>query len=247
MRKVLFGLACWATIGLASSRADVTYRYVADQSSYTGAVGSTVPVQLLLEEKVTGTSTSLIFNDKGLFGAGVILTSPDGAIFGSTPTTNDFRISGNVLGTPNGFSGPPPTLTPPTANDNGPPGGSPASATKAGLIINADVGTGPQFTSGTAATRTILLGTVNVKVGATPTTLTVTPYGVPFSTITQNSTDLDFGTQAVNGYTGTTNNPLGNFAFTVGAAIPEPSSIALCGLMACGMGYVGYRRRKVAV
>jgi len=232
-------MACWATIGFAGARADVTYRYVTDQANYTGAVGAIVPVQLLLQEIVTGTSTSKIFADSGLFGAGVMVNSPSGALFGSTATTNDFKISPNIANTPNGFSGP--TGSAPTITDFSP---VPAVATKAGLIVNADVGTGPQFTSGGAATRNILLGTINVKIGSTPTTLTVTPYGGTSNTITQAGTDLDFGTQAANGYTGAATNPLGNFSFTVGAAIPEPSSMALCGLIASGMSYAGYRRRK---
>jgi len=221
-------MACWATIGLAGARADVTYRYVTDQANYTGAVGAVVPVQLLLQEVVTGTSQSIIFKDGGLFGAGVMVNSPSGALFGSTSTTNDFKISPNTQGTPNGFSGPPPGLSAPTITDFSP---VPAVATKAGLIINADVGTGPNFTAGGPGTRTVLLGTINVKIGAAPATLTITPYGGTSNTITQAGTDLDFGTQAVNGYTGAASNTAGNFSFTVGAVIPEPSSMALCGLV----------------
>src|SRR4051812_9823462 len=33
MRKLLFAVACCATVGLAASRADVTYRYITEQSS----------------------------------------------------------------------------------------------------------------------------------------------------------------------------------------------------------------------
>jgi len=234
-------MACWATIGFAGARADVTYRYVTDQANYTGAVGAIVPVQLLLQETVTGTSTSKIFADGGLFGAGVMVNSPGGAIYGSSSTTNDFKIAGNATGTPNGFGGLGTPPSAPTIVDQ-----TPATANKAGLIINADVGTGPQFTNGAAGTRTILLGTVNVKIGATATQLTITPYGGTSNTITQAGTDLDFGTQAANGYTGAATNTAGNFSFTVGAAIPEPSSMALCGLIASGMSYAGYRRRKAA-
>jgi len=226
---------------LAGARADVSYRYIADKPAYTGNVGDKIPIQLLLEETVTGTSKSIIFNDGGLFGAGVFLNSPGGAIYGSSATTNDFKISPNTANTPNGFSGP--TGSAPTITDFSP---IPAVPTKAGLIINADVGTGPMFSSGGPAVRTILLGTVNVAVGATPTTLTVTPYGGTSNTITQLGTDLDFGTQAANGYTGASQNPAGLFSLTVGAAIPEPSSMALCGLIASGMSYAGYRRRKTA-
>lgn len=240
MRKVLFALACWATIGLANSRADVSYRYVADKSAYLGAaVGDIVPVQLFLQETVTGTSTSLIFRDNGLFGAAVKVNSPGGVIWG---TNGDFKITGNQAFSPAGFG-----------NSTGTAGATvvdqvPATATQSGLIINADIaGTaapGPKVASGGPGINMILLGTLNVKVGATPESMTVTPYGGSFNTITQvGADDLDFGTQQVNGYTGASNNPLGNFSFTV-AVVPEPSSMALCGLVACGMSYAGYRRRK---
>src|SRR5262245_43139628 len=109
MRKVLFALACWATLSQAGARADVSYRYITDKTSYTGNVGDKVAVQLLLQETVTGTSTSLIFKDGGLFGAGVMLNSPGGAIFGSGTATADFKIGGNVQASPNGF-GPSPTF-----------------------------------------------------------------------------------------------------------------------------------------
>ena len=69
MRKVLFSLACWLTLGLASSQASVDYRYIADQTSYAGLPGTLVTVNLYLQETVTGASTSLIFKEGGLFGA----------------------------------------------------------------------------------------------------------------------------------------------------------------------------------
>jgi len=253
MRKVLFALACWATVGLANSRADVSYRYVTDAASYTGAVGSTVPVKIFLEETVTNVGTSnksLIFADGGLFGAGVKVLSPGGAIFGADPTTglpvNNFQIAGNIQLVPNGFAfGAPPGSPSQISFD-------PKDANKSGLVINADIAPNAfNFPGGAVGvSQRALLGTINISVLAgAAQTLTVTPYapGAGGNTITVASRDLDFGTQAVNGYTGANNNPLGNFSFTVGVVIPEPSSMALCGLVACGMSYVGYRRRKTTV
>src|SRR4051794_5721502 len=74
MRKVLFSLACWLTLGLASSQASVDYRYIADQTSYAGLPGTLVTVNLYLQETVTGASTSLIFKEGGLFGAATVVT-----------------------------------------------------------------------------------------------------------------------------------------------------------------------------
>jgi len=237
MRKVLFAVACWATVGLASSRADVSYRYVADSSNYTGALGDKVNVQLLLQETVTGASTGFIFADGGLFGAGVLLSESvpgTGKIFGSTPTTNDFAIAPNTAAPPAGFGSP-------TQQSN-----APADAGHSGLIVNGDTpGTKSiQFASGSAGVRSALLGTINITVGAAPVSYKVTNFGGGFNTITQAGTDLDFGTQAANGYTGAATPIGGFFTFTVGTAIPEPTSMAFCGLLACGMSYAGYRRRK---
>jgi len=246
MRRFLFAAACWATVGLVGARADVSYRYITDKPNYEGVnVGDKIAVQLLLQETLTGNSTSKIFADGGVFGAGVILNSPGGAIFGSTingVVTNNFQIGPNVALNPAGFAfGAPPGA--PSQVD-----ASPATATKAGLIVNAEINQGPNFanagSAATTPTRTILIGTVNVVVGATPTTLTVTPYTGSSNTITMIGTDLDMGTQAANGYTGA-GTPIGGFySFTVGQVIPEPSSMALCGLIACGMSYAGYRRRN---
>jgi hypothetical protein len=239
MRRFLFVAACWATVGLVGARADVSYRYITDKPIYEGNLGDKIPVQLLLQETVTGTSVSKIVADGGVFGAGVILNSPGGAIFGQTIAgvpVNDFKIAPNIALNPAGFG---------FGNPVGPSqvDQTPANKNQSGLIVNAEIGQGP-LPVGTGNAKTILIGTVNVVVGATPTTFTVTRYTGGANTITMTATDLDFGTQAANGYIGTSNNPLGDFSFTVGQVIPEPSSMALCGLIACGMSYAGYRRRN---
>jgi hypothetical protein len=248
MRRFLFAAACWATVGLVGARADVSYRYITDKTRYEGAPGTIVPVNLILQETVTGTSISKIFADGGLFGAGVILNSPGGIIYGQSATQPaDFKISGNALLNPAGFGvqASPGGPIAPTQVDNATAGTfGPSSALHSGLIINADIGQGPIPTKGTAAVNTYLLGTVNIKIGTGDQTLTVTPYSGSNNTITMLSTDLDFGTQQANGYTGASTPIGGLYSFTVGQVIPEPSSMALCGLVACGMGYAGYRRRN---
>lgn len=249
MRKVLLSLACWATISLASARADIVYQYVTDKTTYLGNLGATVPVNIFLQETVTGTSTSLIFSQGGLFGAAVLVNSPSGAIFGSFDSQGnpikDFKISPNVAASPVGF-GPVPTITDFTL----PPASLPSNANQSGLIVNADIAgsgsppgnsSGPKVASGGPGVNKILIGTLNVSVAATPATLNVTPYDGSANTITQAGTDLDLGTQNVNGYTGARNSPSWNFTVAV---VPEPSSMALCGLVACGMSYAGFRRRK---
>jgi hypothetical protein len=199
----------------------VDYRYVADASSYTGDVGSQVTASLFLQETVTAPSTSRIFSDGGLYGVGVLLTAQpagNGTIFG-TPgaATADFKIKGNTAAPPNGFGAP--TVLSQT----------PATATESGLIINGDVpgSNSLQFSSGSPGVRTALIGTINLVVGSIATTYQIRNYGGGFNTITQAVTDLDFGTQAANGYTGAAT--AGNFfTFTVAAAtIPPPSVVSI--------------------
>jgi hypothetical protein len=237
MRKVLLSLACWLSIGLASSQAAVEYKYVADQSTYAGNVGSLVTVNLFLQETVTGSSQSLIFKEGGLFGAATVVTrvnTGNATIFGSSLVSNDFKIAPNTAASPVGF-GPTPTIV----------SQAPANNSQSGLIVNADVpgngADGPKFSSGGPGVRTVLLGTLNITVGSKSTTFVVADYGPTNATVTQQGTDLDATSPTHQGAA----DPVGGyFSFRVVNAIPEPSSMALCGLISCGIGYAGYRRRK---
>jgi hypothetical protein len=273
MRKVLLTLAVAATVGLAGARADVSYRYEAEFAQYnTGSVvapgGQINTVNIYLVETVTAggaTSTSRIFTDGGLFGAGVKVTrtSGDGTIrLSTTSPFPAFSANGNQSGNTtvgfagNGFGGldnsqDPPAVIAPTINDR-----TPSTTTQAGLIVNADRGPnavavnqlGPQVPApGGPGVYKLRLGSLNFIVGNQNTTWQVTNYGPAKSTVDQATVDLDFPTAPNNNFTGAAN-PLGGFfSFTiVGAAIPEPSSMALCGLIASGMGYAGFRRRKTA-
>ncbi len=238
MRKILLSLACWATVGLAVSHAEVDYRYVADQTSYAGLPGSLVTVNLYLQETVTAGSTSLIFDGGGLFGAAVVVTrinTGDAAIYGSSPVDNDFKIAPNTAASPIGF-GPVPTIV----------SQAPATASQSGLIVNADVpgngADGPKFTDGGPDVRKILLGTLNITVGSKTTVFAVSDYGPTNATVTQMGTDLDVSAST---HTGASEPVAGIFTFRVVNVIPEPTSMALCGLLACGMSYAGYRRRKI--
>jgi hypothetical protein len=239
MRTFLLSLACWATIGLATSQAAVDYRYITDQTTYSGLSGSLVTVNLYLQETVTAGSSSIIFDDGGLFGAAVIVTrinSGNAAIYGSSLANNDFKIAPNTAPSPIGF-GPVPTIV----------SQEPATASQSGLIVNADVpgngADGPKFADGSPGVRTVLLGTLNISVGTKSTTFIVGSYGPTNATVTQKGTDLDVTTPA---YIGAAEPVGGLFTFKVNV-IPEPSSMALISLLACGgMGYAGYRRKKVA-
>ncbi len=268
MRKVLFSLACLATIGLANASADVSYRLVADQSTFLGNPGDKVLVKFFLEETVTaaGTSTqSIIFKDSGLFGVSVVVTQTgagDGRIYGSTAVSTgggfdsqDFSINPNLAFSPNGFGGQGNL----TLND-------PFTDKQSGLILTAEsinsgskklppspvANVGFRFVNpdGTPkdpgiGVNKILIGSLNFTVGSTDTTYQLTNYAFNQNT-TQQGRGLDKSDASAAGWTGAATPIGGFFTFTV-AVIPEPSSMALCGLVACGMSYFGYRRRKSTV
>jgi hypothetical protein len=118
----------------------------------------------------------------------------------------------------------------------------PATATQSGLVVNGNI-----FPIGSANVSglgggSILLGSLNIIRGQVDSDFSVALYGLHGYTITQSGTDLDFGTQAANGYTGAFQ--AGAVSFTV-AAVPEPSSIILCAVaIASGVSYVALRRKN---
>ncbi len=237
MRNYLLALVALITIGHGTSDAAVEYRYVADYSIYYGDIGSQVTINLFIQETVTGASQSIIGKDGGIFGAAILVTRINGGdakIFG---TADDKKITPNVANTPSGF-GPNPTIV----------NQKPLTVDQTGLIINADTlggngSDGPNIGGGSGAgVNKIFIGSLNITVGSNLTTFVLSNYGLGLDTITQGGTDLDFDGP---GYTGASNPVNGLFTFDV-AAVPEPSSMALCGLIACGMSYAGYRRRKTA-
>jgi hypothetical protein len=88
---------CWA----APARADVIYQYVTDAPA-SAPPGQQFTVNLYLQETLTGTSTSLIAAEKGLWGEGVYVTAT-----GSVPNngTTISGIVGNTQHYPAGFDG----------------------------------------------------------------------------------------------------------------------------------------------
>jgi hypothetical protein len=66
------GLGC-AMVSQARATAaipTVSFSYVTDSTSYTGTPGSTVPVNIYLQETLTGGATDIVTPDGGLLGAG---------------------------------------------------------------------------------------------------------------------------------------------------------------------------------
>ena len=228
---------CLAAGLSAPAGASVIYSYVTDASSYTGNAGSIVPVNIYLQETLTGSSTSYISANGGVTGAGAAL---------------------DTRGTTGGSS----ASIPSGSFTFGPAFGGPHSA-----YYNQGSGSNLEFGEGIApgastvmpdATGKILLGTLNVTVGSGKTSYDLTSLGNDTinnsssaigqsngNTTTQNpppfGSDLDV-TPASGAYTGANASP--GDVITVGPAgstVPEPASLAVFGVGA--MGLLARRRR----
>lgn len=230
-----------AGLGLTAAgqaRGSVIYSYVAETPGYQAAVGSTVRVNLYLQESLSGSDTSFIQGDGGLFSMGAqVFEAAGGSASISGPT-----VGGKLVGNTSDFGGP-------TSN----------SFSSSSAIFNEAINTTAPYVfldntaNGTAPgyADKIYLGDLIITVGSTPTQFTIgaindtTPggFGIGGNTLTANFSDLDTGLQAdtvtpianVQGVNG------GTTTFTVSPTpIPEPASL---GLFACG-GLLALRRRR---
>jgi hypothetical protein len=247
---------CWA--GLASgARADITYEYVTDQTTYTAAnPGDTVTVTLYLQETATKGSQSLIAAEGGLSGAGVAVAQSKVSPSGASATTIS-AINPNNSAEPDGFTG------------NGKSGATAANAFLSEFVSNGFTGsTGPSgttkggsvTTTGSTTVTDVLLGTLTLKAGDTGSTTTFTVLslknssGNSFSghdgnTLTfTNFNDLD-PNSAKNfspAYTGA-DSFVGSTAYTFQvtvAATPEPGSLVLGAVAASSLALGAWRCRR---
>jgi hypothetical protein len=235
----------WRLVGLSSicillaaarANANISYEYVTDAVSNGGTIiatpGQNIAVNIYLQETLTGSSTSLIAADGGLFGFGVALAQSSGS--GSVINASAGSVNSSL------FSGP---------SDITPNSGHTASQTFTGAIgISSATGPNPD------ATGKILLASADIIAGSAGTTTTFqlqslsgNQAGNTFTV--NNGYNLDSTNNAPNGgatYTGAAT-PQGGFdTFTVQvqpAVVPEPSSLLL-GAMAVAGTLLGLYRRK---
>lgn len=143
-----------AGLGAHQAKATVIYSYAAGSSSYSGAVGSTVAVNLYLDETLTNNSTPYISANGGLGGAGAAV-----------------NVSGTTSGSPASITNGSFTAAPSFA-------GGPITTD-----YNQGTGNNLEFLEAiptTAATgvmpvnQQVLLGTLNITVGSGTTTYSLT-------------------------------------------------------------------------
>jgi hypothetical protein len=261
MRKcgVLCALALLAGLPL-QARADISYVYVTDQSNYNVAAGASVTVNVFLQEILTGTSTSLIAQDGGMLSAAAAVALKSG-----TSATITTASANAATGNPTGSTNNPSSVW----------GTTSFAFAVAHTATNANFGVNSNGSLGTAtninpdASGKILIGNLVITASSTATGVTtynlvqntggfgntITAGASAASQAAQSAYDLDSTNNASTGaptgtYFGTTDtsNPnfgLQSFTITV-AAVPEPSSMVLCGMLAVGGMVTVYRRRRAA-
>lgn len=216
-------------VGAGQARGAIVYSYVSDAQQYTAAQGSTVSVNIYLQEQTGVGDSSYIQQQGGIFaiGAQVSEDSTGSAAMNSMASnTADF-------GGPNSSS-----FTPTLATFIEAIASPPAPDIQLG---NTGGGVAPAFFN------QVYLGKVSVTVGSSPTVFTIGAvndpiFGIGEVTLTKSQSDLDLGLDSggnalsnVTGVNGSTT------SFTVAPTpSPEPASL---GLFAVG-GLLALRRRR---
>lgn len=256
-------LACMVSPAQAQT---ITYEYTSDALSYSGAVGSTVVVNLYLTETLTGGAKSIIGpsgTEFGLTSAALSVSQSSATVgLGSTITGGAINSNAYNAATP-GFNA---TNTGSTiiAQYNGNTGGAFGlnDAVVTGSGTNVPPGTHVSTVGGTV-TNAVFLGSMTVTIAAGTTTYLIdSPDQSPAGAVdvtgdetntTQNGLLLDQnGTFTYNSgpNNGTTVNWIGTedpqetFTVIATAVVPEPSSMLLCGLAISGAGFRAWRRRR---
>jgi hypothetical protein len=220
----ILGLAAIA-VSASAARADVSFLYVADVTTFSGASASTVTINVYLQETVSK-GTSYIASEGGLFAAGYQVTRTSGDAYVSAQA-GQIGPGQSFAG---GFATPTGTLSSSGTLWRVVESGATTPATSLGTV--------------TGNVTKILLGTETFTVGTVNSTFTLgkkTSGTNTTSATAQTNLDVD---NASLGITGADSN-VTNISINVAtSAAPEPGSMALCGLAACTMGIGAWRRYK---
>jgi hypothetical protein len=215
-------------IGLlaAQAPAEVQYQYVTDTPTIQAAPSAIVSVKIYLQEELSGSDSSILTQQDGLFSAGISVQR--GGVLPAQPASLLSLDPATGIG---GFNGSQHTaVTPAETNGFWNVGFGTTDGVQGTPYSN------PQVTDATFIRA--FLGTVNVQAGADAGTTSFTIDGFQDNTLTFNDGfDLDASSAGPPTYVGA-----GPTTFTVQtAAVPEPSTLGLLGLGA--MSILAPRRR----
>lgn len=254
MKMSIFALAALVAfaslVGDAHAGVSFSYEGIAASGSSLSQAGSQT-INLYLVETLTNGSSSVLAAEQGLFGAGVAVVVSGGG--GSTIT----GVNGNTQAPPAGWNGP--TMAGYNSTAAGILDAAGANQSSSGYP-NFNTAGGFSTTSNGVTTNGVFLGSITINVAASGAT-TFTVESIPDAgsavsgfqvaagsdaTYTNlNDYDLDSNSPgpaqpgSLYTYTGANQNPT---SFIAG--VPEPSSMALCGLALSGMGFGYWRRRR---
>jgi hypothetical protein len=241
MNRFVLITAVALSLGLPSvGRASITFQYVTDATDYNAATGN-VTVQVIMQETVTGSSTSLSQSVAGTFSYGMYVQGNSSASGQSTISqyTSNTAFNTNPKSSTNLSNGVDFTASQPTGTTSGQKFQAVGNGVFQLVVGTLTIAVGNQ----TTFTLTSLNNSNFTDPGNNPLVNTDTAFTLPSGKGQQYDLDKG-GTQ--NGSAGSftfTGNNAGIWTFTVeAAATPEPGSMALCGLAAVGGGVAGYRR-----
>lgn len=229
---------------VGQAKADVIYSYSTDMTNYTG---SSVTVNVYLNETLTKGAQSIIGpngSEAGVFAAGVAINLVSGNATITAITANTTAFGGPVN---------------PGSNSSNPA----LTATSAALSEQIAFGaTAPKASALSSTVNQLFLGSFTITAGSGTSTFSVTSFGNSVNGYAQSQGDSTITSpggipldqsSSTSGFTGADGSNIvgtedsGAVSFTVSpqqAGVPEPSSMALCGLALGGMGFGYWRRRK---